>query len=142
MYSASVDTGSDWSGAAQGVRDYVIQRVLAIFPVLGIVAIVTFSLIHIVPGDPATILGGDQATEEDIARIKERMGLDKPLYVQFGIWFGNLLQGDLGVSPASKYPVGKQIRQRLAPTISIGIYALGAGHSRAPTGDTVGVEGQ
>ena len=106
------------------MRRYIIQRVLAIFPVVAIVSVITFSLIHIVPGDPATILGGDQATPADIARIEARMGLDKPIYEQFAIWFGNLLQGDLGVSPASKYPVGKQIVQRLPPTISIGIYAL------------------
>ena len=91
---------------------------------VAIVSVITFSLIHIVPGDPATILGGDQATAADIERIKARMGLDKPIYEQFAIWFTNLLQGDLGVSPASKYPVGKQILQRLPPTISIGIYAL------------------
>ncbi len=106
------------------MKEYIVQRILAIFPVLGIVAIITFSLIHIVPGDPAVILAGDQATEEDVERIRERMGLDKPVYVQFGIWFADLLQGDLGISPASKYPVGKQIRQRIAPTLSIGIYAL------------------
>ncbi|MCH8205382.1 MAG: ABC transporter permease [Chloroflexi bacterium] len=106
------------------MRDYVIQRVLAIFPVLAVVAVLTFSLIHVVPGDPATILGGDNATEADIERIRHNMGLDKPLYQQFAVWLGNLLQGDLGISPASKYPVGKQIRQRLAPTLSIGIYAL------------------
>ena len=106
------------------MRRYIVQRVLAIIPVVAIVSVITFSLIHVVPGDPATILGGDQATEADIERIKARMGLDKPIYEQFAIWFWNLLQGDLGVSPASKYPVGKQIVQRLPPTISIGIYAL------------------
>jgi peptide/nickel transport system permease protein len=93
-------------------------------PVLLIVAVFTFSLIHIVPGDPAIILAGDQATPERVARLQERMGLNKPLPEQFAIWITKALQGDLGVSPANNYPVAKQIGQRLEPTLSIGVLAL------------------
>ena len=93
-------------------------------PVLLIVAVFTFSLIHLVPGDPAIILGGDQATPDDIAKLQKKLGLDKPVPVQFWIWLTDALQGDLGTSPASKYKVSTLIKQRLAPTISIGIYAL------------------
>ena len=105
------------------MKEYIAQRVLAMLPVLLIVAVFTFSLIHIVPGDPAAILAGDQARPEDVARTRVRMGLDKPIYEQFTIWLTDVLQGDLGISPASKYPVGKAIRQRLEPTLSIGLIA-------------------
>ena len=105
------------------MKEYIAQRVLAMLPVLLIVAVFTFSLIHIVPGDPAAILAGDQARPEDVARTRVRMGLDKPIYEQFTIWLTDVLQGDLGISPASKYPVGKAIRQRLEPTLSIGFIA-------------------
>lgn len=93
-------------------------------PVLLVVAVFTFSLIHIVPGDPAVILAGDQATPERVAKLQERMGLNKPLPEQFAIWITKALQGDLGVSPANNYPVAKQIGQRLEPTLSIGVLAL------------------
>lgn len=105
------------------MKEYIAQRVLAMLPVLLIVAVFTFSLIHIVPGDPAAILAGDQARPEDVARTRVRMGLDKPIYEQFTIWLTDVLQGDLGISPASKYPVAKAIRQRLEPTLSIGFIA-------------------
>ena len=106
------------------MKEYVAQRVVAMVPVLLIVAVFTFSLIHIVPGDPAIILAGDQATPERVARLQERMGLNKPLPEQFAIWITKALQGDLGVSPANNYPVAKQIGQRLEPTLSIGVLAL------------------
>jgi peptide/nickel transport system permease protein len=106
------------------LKEYVAQRVVAMVPVLLIVAVFTFSLIHIVPGDPAIILAGDQATPERVARLQERMGLNKPLPEQFAIWITKALQGDLGVSPANNYPVAKQIGQRLEPTLSIGVLAL------------------
>ena len=106
------------------MKEYVAQRVLAMFPVLLIVAVFTFSLIHIVPGDPAIILAGDQATAADIARVQKRLGLDKSIPEQFWIWLTDAVQGDLGKSPGSNFPVMKQIKQRLEPTLSIGIMAL------------------
>lgn len=106
------------------MKEYVAQRVLAMIPVLLIVAVFTFSLIQVVPGDPAIILAGDQASPADIARVQKRLGLDKPVHEQFWVWMSNALQGDLGVSPGSKFPVLKQIRLRLEPTVSIGVAAL------------------
>ena len=93
-------------------------------PVVLIVAVITFSLIHIVPGDPAIILGGETATVEDLEKIRKSLGLDKPLVQQFLIWSGNVLQGDLGVSPGSRFEVSLLIKQRIEPTLSIGVYAL------------------
>ncbi len=106
------------------MKEYVAQRVLAMLPVLLIVAVFTFSLVHIVPGDPAIILAGDSGTPEAVANIRERMGLDKPIYQQFYVWLTNALQGDLGISPASRVPVADQIMRRLEPTLSIGVFAL------------------
>ena len=106
------------------MKEYVAQRVLAMIPVLLIVAVFTFSLIQVVPGDPAIILAGDQASPADIARVQKRLGLDKPVHEQFWVWMSSALQGDLGVSPGAKFPVLKQIRLRLEPTVSIGVAAL------------------
>ena len=92
-------------------------------PVLFIVATITFSLIHITPGDPASVMAGDLATPEQIARIKEKMGLNKPLYEQLGIYIGSLMRGDLGESIFTRFKVTTLIKQRLQPTLSVGIAA-------------------
>lgn len=103
---------------------YVAQRVLAAVPVLLIVAVIVFSLIHITPGDPATLMAGDQALPEQIDRIKAKLGLDKPLPQQLGIYFMDILRGDLGESVFSRFPVTTLIGQRLEPTLSITAMAL------------------
>lgn len=103
---------------------YVAQRVLAAVPVLLIVAVIVFSLIHITPGDPATLMAGDQALPEQIDRIKAKLGLDKPLHQQLGIYFMDILRGDLGESVFSRFPVTTLIGQRLEPTLSITAMAL------------------
>ena len=100
------------------------QRVLAVIPVLLIVAVIVFSLIHITPGDPATLMAGDQALPEQIDRIKKKLGLDRPLHEQLGIYFADILRGDLGESVFSKFPVTTLIAQRLEPTLSITVVAL------------------
>ena len=108
----------------QPLKEYVAQRVLAMLPVLLIVAVFTFSLVHIVPGDPAIILAGDSGTPETIADMRANLGLDKPIYQQFIVWLTDALQGDLGTSPASKVPVASQIMRRFEPTLSIGFLAM------------------
>ncbi|MDP6402885.1 MAG: ABC transporter permease [SAR202 cluster bacterium] len=102
---------------------YVIQRLLAAIPVLFIVAIITFSLIHITPGDPATLMAGDQALPEQIAAIKAKLGLDKPMYQQLGSYFADILRGDLGESVFTKFKVTELIKQRLPPSLFIAIYS-------------------
>ena len=103
---------------------YLLRRILATIPVMGVVAIFVFSLLHLTPGDPATIVAGDFATAEDIARIHTQLGLDRPLHVQFVAWVGRLLTGDLGTSIFSRLPVAKLIRQRLEPTIVLSVTTL------------------
>jgi len=98
---------------------FILRRVLSTIPVLLIVAVLVFLLLRLTPGDPAAILAGDAANTEQIARIRENLGLDRPIPVQFGIWFGNLLSGDLGESFYYKQKVTALIGQRLEPTISL-----------------------
>ena len=98
---------------------YVARRVLATVPVLVIVAVLVFLLLRLTPGDPAAILAGDAASTEQIARIRADLGLEKPIVVQFGIWAGRLLRGDLGESFYYKITVAELISQRLEPTLSL-----------------------
>jgi peptide/nickel transport system permease protein len=98
---------------------FVVRRVLATVPVLLIVAVLVFLLLRLTPGDPAAILAGDAANTEQIARIRSGLGLDRPILAQFGIWFGNLLHGDLGESFYYKTQVATLIGQRLEPTLSL-----------------------
>ena len=85
------------------------------------VAVFVFLLLYLTPGDPAVVIAGDYARPEDIERIREQLGLNKPLYVQFFTWVGNVLTGDLGISIFSNLPVSKLISQRLEPTLALAI---------------------
>jgi peptide/nickel transport system permease protein len=101
------------------VYTFLARRLLATIPVLLIVAVLVFLLLRLTPGDPAAILAGDAANTEQIERIRETLGLNRPIPVQFGIWFGNLLSGDLGESFYYKQKVTALIGQRLEPTLSL-----------------------
>lgn len=98
---------------------YIARRVLSTIPVMGVVALFVFLMLRLSPGDPAAVIAGDYATAEDIARIRERLGLDEPIVVQFFQWLGSLLQGDLGISIFTNLPVTTLIAQRLEPTIML-----------------------
>ena len=98
---------------------FLARRLLATAPVLLVVAVLVFLMLRLTPGDPAAILAGDAANTEQIARIRTGLGLDRPIVVQFGIWIGNLLQGDLGESFYYKTKVATLIGQRLEPTLSL-----------------------
>ncbi len=103
---------------------YVVRRLLATVPVMVVVALFVFSLLHLSPGDPAAIIAGDTATLADIARIRAKLGLDEPLYIQFGTWLWGLLHGDLGISIFTNLPVSKLIAQRIEPTLALTISTL------------------
>jgi len=98
---------------------FIARRLLSTIPVLVIVAVLVFLLLRLTPGDPAAILAGDAASTEQIEGIRETLGLDRPLPVQFGIWVGQLLRGDLGESYYYKVRVTELIAQRLEPTMSL-----------------------
>ena len=103
---------------------YLIRRVLAAIPVMGVVALVVFLLLRLTPGDPAAILAGDTATPEQLERIRTALGLNEPLYEQFFTWIGRLLHGDLGVSLISNVPVTQMIASRIEPSISVALSTL------------------
>ena len=98
---------------------YILRRLLGVIPVMLIVGVFVFSLLHLAPGDPAAIIAGDNATEANIARIRASLGLDRPLLEQFGTWGLATLKGDLGVSMFSQIAVTTLVEQRLGPTFSL-----------------------
>ena len=98
---------------------FVARRILATVPVLAMVAIFVFLMLRLTPGDPAAIIAGDNATADQIAEIRERLGLDEPIIEQFAIWAGNLLRGNLGESFFFKTEVSELIGQRVGPTLAL-----------------------
>jgi peptide/nickel transport system permease protein len=98
---------------------YFLRRLAAIIPVMAVVAVIVFLLIHLSPGDPAALIAGDLATGEDIEKLRTALGLDQPLWQQFAIWLGKLLTGDFGTSIFTQVPVAQLLGQRLEPTLSI-----------------------
>lgn len=102
----------------------IVQRILATIPVMGVVALTVFALLHLTPGDPAQIIAGDYATPQDIEKIRAALGLDKPLLTQAGIWMGHVLRGDLGTSIYSGLPVTTLISQRVGPTAALTVLSL------------------
>jgi peptide/nickel transport system permease protein len=102
----------------------IARRLAATIPVMAVVAIAVFALLHFTPGDPAAIIAGDYATSEDIARIRAKLGLDKPFLTQVGIWMGQVVRGDLGTSIFSGLPVSRLIGQRVEATAVLTLYAM------------------
>jgi len=98
---------------------YIVKRLLATIPVMGVVALFVFSLLYISPGDPAAVIAGDIATAEDIARIRAQLGLDQPYLVRFSGWMWALAHGDLGTSIFTNLPVSTLIAQRIEPTVAL-----------------------
>jgi len=103
---------------------YTVRRVIATIPVMFIVALFVFSLLFLAPGDPAAIIAGDQATPDDVERIRASLGLDRPFLVRFLEWLFRVAQGDLGVSIFTNLPVSHMIKQRLEPTFSLMLLTL------------------
>jgi peptide/nickel transport system permease protein len=103
---------------------YIVRRILATIPVMAVVAVFVFALLHLSPGDPAAIIAGDTATEADIIGIRAKLGLDQPIWIQFGTWVWGLAHGDLGISIFTNLPVIKLIQQRVEPTIALTVATL------------------
>jgi len=104
--------------------NYVLRRLAATLPVMAVVAVVVFLLIHLSPGDPAALIAGDLATTDDIDRLRKALGLDQPLPIQFVGWLGRILTGDLGTSIFTNVPVTQLLAQRLEPTLSIALVTM------------------
>lgn len=103
---------------------YVLRRLLSTIPVIVIVALFVFSLLYIAPGDPAAVIAGDQASPEDVEKIRKSLGLDRPFITRFAEWGSRILVGDLGTSMFTGLPVTQLISQRLEPTLSLMIVTL------------------
>ena len=103
---------------------FLARRLLSTVPVLLVVAVLVFFMLRLTPGDPAAVLAGDAASTEQIAQIRTGLGLDRSIPEQFGIWFGHLLQGDLGQSFYYKTSVTTLIAQRLEPTLSLAVLTI------------------
>lgn len=103
---------------------YTLKRLLLLVPVLVGVSILSFSLIHIAPGNAVTYMLGDQASPEAVIAIEKKLRLDRPLYEQYFAWIGNMLRGDFGTSFITDIEIGELIRQRAAVTLEIASIAL------------------
>src|SRR5258708_14202708 len=98
---------------------YIARRLLSMLPVMAIVALFVFLLLHLAPGDPAAIMAGDNATPDNIAQIPQKLGLDEPIWKQFLVWIATLAQGNLGNSMFWGDPVAPPIPPRAPPPISL-----------------------
>src|SRR5256714_8118633 len=122
-----VDPGfrrDDDDGSGSPMFAYIVRRSGATTRVRAVVEFLVSALLYRSPGAPAAIIAGDTATVEDIIRIRAKLGLDEPVYIQFGSWVWRLLQGDLGISIFTNLPVSKLIEQRLEPTVALTITTL------------------
>jgi peptide/nickel transport system permease protein/oligopeptide transport system permease protein len=102
-----------------GLLRYVLQRILALAVTLFFVALVVFLLVRLLPGDPARVIAGVFATEEDVQRIRVQLNLDKPIPTQFAYFLASLLRGDLGISARTSEPVTREILSRLPATVKL-----------------------
>lgn len=103
---------------------FVLRRLVALVPVLLGVSTIVFFILHLTPGDPAQLMLGDFATKEAVAQLREEMGLNEPLYVQYGLFLVNIARGDLGTSIAQRQPVVTLIVQRLQATSELALMAM------------------
>ncbi|UCF98653.1 MAG: ABC transporter permease [Spirochaetaceae bacterium] len=107
--------------------NYIVRRVLLLIPVLCIIAVVTFFITHVLPGDPVRLMLGDFATKDQIQELERKLGYDRPVYVQFLFWLKNVLQGDFGDSLFLRMPVTKAILSRVEPTFLLAITGITVG---------------
>jgi len=104
--------------------DFIARRLIAIVPVLTVVAVFVFLMLRLTPGDPAAVIAGDNATSDQIAMIRTKLGLDLPIWQQFAIWIGDVLRGNFGESFFFKKTVVELISQRLEPTLALSVFTL------------------
>jgi peptide/nickel transport system permease protein len=102
---------------------YLIKRIFSLIPVLFIVSVIIFMIIHLAPGDPASVMLGPEATDTQVEELREQMGLNAPVYQQYMDWLINIFQGNLGDSYFMGEPVSETIVTHLGPTISLSVFA-------------------
>jgi peptide/nickel transport system permease protein len=106
------------------MKKYILRRLISIIPILWLVSVLVFSLIHLVPGDPVMVILGTTAEKVQVEAMRHKLGLDRPLLLQYGSWIGNLLRGELGRSIVSDEPVMEMILHRLPTTLTVAAAAL------------------
>ncbi|RAK11916.1 peptide/nickel transport system permease protein [Halanaerobium saccharolyticum] len=105
------------------MRNYIIKRILLLIPIIFIVAVIAFFITNLMPGDPVRVILGNMATESEVARLEQTLGLDQPLIVRFFRWLANIMRGDFGDSLYLNAPVAEVLIKRLRPTFLIAILA-------------------
>jgi len=103
---------------------YILRRILILIPTLLGVSILVFLMLHMTPGDPAELLLGERATEEALVELREHLGLNEPLYVQYGLFLKRLMKGDLGETIWTRQKVWTEVKQRFPATIELTVVAL------------------
>jgi peptide/nickel transport system permease protein len=103
---------------------YILRRLAATLPVMAIVAVLVFLMLRLTPADPAAIIAGDFANDQQIAEIRKKLGLDQPIAKQFAIWLGGMLKGDFGESFFYKKKVAALVAERLEPTLSLSLLTI------------------
>ncbi|GAA0372881.1 ABC transporter permease [Bacillus horti] len=102
---------------------FIVRRLIQLIPVLVGISILVFSLMHLIPGDPAIVIAGESAPPQQVENLRERLGLNDPVPVQYFKYMGNLLTGDLGTSIRSNQPVWNEIQARIGITVAIAFYS-------------------
>ena len=103
---------------------YLVGRIAGILPVLLVISVFVFGFVHLLPGDPARLVAGPDATQRDVELVRQDLGLDQPLWVQYGRFLGNAVQGEFGRSMKSKRPVSQEIGERFMPTFYLTVVAM------------------
>jgi glutathione transport system permease protein len=103
---------------------YLIHRLIGILPVLLLISLLVFGFVHLLPGDPARLVAGQDATPQDIAAVRAALGLDRPLWEQYFTYVGNVLQGDFGISLKTRRPVSEEIGERFFPTLWLTVISM------------------
>jgi peptide/nickel transport system permease protein len=103
---------------------YIIRRIMILIPTLLGVSVIVFLMLHATPGDPAELLLGERATEEALHQVREHLGLNEPLYVQYGLFLKRLMKGDLGETIWTRQKVWVEVKQRFPATIELSVVAL------------------
>jgi ABC-type dipeptide/oligopeptide/nickel transport system permease component len=103
--------------------EYLLKRVFQLIPILILASVVIFTIMHLIPGDPAQVYAGPDATPDALAAIRKDMGLDQPLFIQYFVWLKHVVVLDFGVSYTSKYPVIQLIQQKAGATFELAVAA-------------------
>ena len=106
------------------MSSYLIRRLIGTVPVILVISLLVFAFVHLLPGDPARLVAGPDATPQDVAGVRQSLGLDRPLWEQYAVFLGNAVQGDFGVSLKTRRPVIEEIGERLMPTVWLTVVSM------------------